>query len=219
MGDQDDENYVLDDDDYQPDFDDEDGDAEPYIDAVEDDEGEEENEDEEDEENEVSTTQQESSKKEPEYIFGNDRNLKNNFITKFEYASLIGNRAIQIEESNPPVNPIALKLIQENKRVDLTFSLDIAKFELDNREIPFEFYIFRRISVKPEKYEVWEPRELIIPHELLCKEIFNLDSVNVTKTDLEKENILKSIKENCSSKTEEQFQLNCKKFSSYTDFM
>lgn len=110
----------------------------------------------EDDENETPQTSYEI---EPTFIFGDQRNKKNKFITKFEYCGLIGKRADQIEKNNPPPHEMTKSHPDAYK---MTFALDIAKFELDNPDIPFPVVLLRNIG--GSVYEVWENiRELELP--------------------------------------------------------
>lgn len=86
-------------------------------------------------------------------------------MTRFEYALLIGKRAKQIEKNSP--GPHNITLTHPDSK-NLTYSLDIAEFELNNIEIPISMIIKRNIN---DKYsEIWEVRELELPFFVKEKE-------------------------------------------------
>lgn len=102
------------------------------------------------------------------FITGDERNLKNNFLSKYEYTHLIGRRAEQIEKMSPGPHE---KTKSHPLSHMLTDSLSIAKFELDDVSIPFPFYILRSINIPKnnkeiKKYEIWDVRELKLPYEI-----------------------------------------------------
>lgn len=99
------------------------------------------------------------------FIFGDERNKKNKFITKFAYARLVGLRAQQIETNSPGPHEITKR---HPDAPFLTTALDIAKFELDHEEIPFPTLLLRRINIGsfPLFFEVWDVRELKLPFDV-----------------------------------------------------
>lgn len=80
----------------------------------------------------------------------NEKRTMRNFLTKYEYAKIIGERARQIEMG-------ATVYVDVPK--EITRVLDIAELELKNKKVPF---IIRRYM--PNKYyEDWHLYELILP--------------------------------------------------------
>ncbi len=80
------------------------------------------------------------------------------FMTIYEYARIIGERAVQIE-ANEPVHP---SIIINNPNVDN--ALDLAELEL-NSDVPFPIRIERPVYIidNIQWYEPWDVRELILP--------------------------------------------------------
>lgn len=144
---------------------DEDDDDEQTGDDSEDEEEKEEEEDGEDVAYDKNNKETPSPSSKYKFIFGDERNKKNKFITKFEYARLIGLRAHQIETNSPGPHEITK---QHPDAPFLTTALDIAKFELDHEEIPFPTMLLRRINIGsfPLFFEVWDVRELKLPFDV-----------------------------------------------------
>lgn len=120
--------------------------------------------DEEEDEHEYSVldlnTNQKGEKTKIVYIDSNNRKTSK-FMTNFEYARLIGARAVQIE-NNEPINPIV-----KEKFPNLTNSLDLAEKELNEKSIDFPIRIERPIVTRNGiKYvELWTVKEMILPSE------------------------------------------------------
>jgi DNA-directed RNA polymerase subunit K/omega len=85
------------------------------------------------------------------------------FMTKYEYASLIGERATEIEHGARDIDP---KIIARARELDITSSLDVAEMELEDTTVNFPMTIYR--DVGPTAVEVWEARELFLPSQVLC---------------------------------------------------
>lgn len=86
------------------------------------------------------------------------------FMTKFEYASAIGERATEIEHGARDIDP---SIIERAKTLGITSSLDVAEMEIEDLSVNFPMSIYREVA--PNKVEVWQVRELKLPSEVLCE--------------------------------------------------
>ena len=94
------------------------------------------------------------------YITGDDRRSKP-LMTIYEYARLVGAYA-DILAGDVPVHPDIAKIADE-RNIDKV--LELSKLTLDTITVPFPIKIERPIG--PNKFEVWDVRELILPHDYI----------------------------------------------------
>lgn len=85
-------------------------------------------------------------------------------MTDFEYASLIGERATQLEQGYTDVAPAVVERARAN---DITCMLDLAELEIETLAAPFPVDVHRPIA--PNVFEVWNTRELKLPSRIMCE--------------------------------------------------
>lgn len=121
----------------------------------------EEDEEEDEEENpDIIPEIQKTEKLENKIITG-DKRKTSIFMTKFEYARLIGERASQIENGEH----VHKSIIDKNPGIDN--ALDLAELELNDKTVPFPIQIERPITTTHgiQLFEKWDVRELVLPRE------------------------------------------------------
>ena len=98
--------------------------------------------------------------------FGENR-ITNNIMTKFEYARLISGLS-EMYAAGLPLHPI----LQKNKG-DIYDPLDLAQLHVDKflRIIPCPINIERPIP--DGSFDVWSPRDMILPSELVTYKLIN----------------------------------------------
>lgn len=96
------------------------------------------------------------------FITGSARKTRP-YMTKFEYAAIIGERATAIEAGAEDIDP---RVARRAKAEGVDSALDIAEMELEMLEVDFPMTIQRRID--PNVYEIWNVRELLLPSQLIC---------------------------------------------------
>ena len=88
------------------------------------------------------------------------------FMTIFERAAVIGERATRIEQGEEDIDQRVIDLCE---KYNITVALDIAEIELESVAVPFPMVVKRRIERGVvEIYEVWNVRELTLPSQVLC---------------------------------------------------
>lgn len=98
------------------------------------------------------------------------------YMTIYERAAVIGERATRIEQGEENIDPLVIAIC---KKYNITVALDIAEIELESIAVPCPMVVKRRISRGVadahdrgnvmEVYEVWNVRELILPSQVLCR--------------------------------------------------
>jgi len=127
---------------------------------LEDEEEEEEEEEEDEDPDDIDIPIKKTEKILITYI-DDDKRKTLNFMTKFEYTRIIGERAFQIENGEH----VHENIINNNPGIDN--ALDLAELELNDVSVPFPILIERPINIFNDNqiFEKWNVRELVLPKD------------------------------------------------------